>query len=187
MKINTLIKILLLMIITTTFVYGQSKTEDAKKKLDKNKNESGKQTDKDNDDDDYGDDYEDDGFTDLLVSEFSLRFFCIGFNIPYLINEEDSASQFVSYNKYPYQQFRNNSFRTSLIENKLYRFQLHFAIGHNSKDNISTQAIRGTAHYKSWALRLNYKYLKELKAPYPIQNVLFMIERKSMTFPLLLN
>ena len=163
------------------FAFGQSKTEEAKEKLDKGKKESKKSNDSHDDSEDEEDDS--DGFFDVLFWEVSKGFAYISFNLPVSVDEETPpASQYVAYNKYPYEYGGNNSFRTSETDGNTFRFQLQFALGHNSIDDMNSQEGRGVAHYKSWAFRLNYKYLKELKAPYPIRNFLFMAERKSMSF-----
>jgi hypothetical protein len=176
------------LLLFAAVVFCQTKTEEAKKRLDNDRprqktenNEKEKTSDGEEEKDDDGDDFFWSCLGTGVLNIFKVSTHLL-FNIPYSFDEEAPLeAQPVFYNKYPYQDNRNNCFRTYNQGDSL-RFQIHFAIGDNFKDHFYTWNVNGIIHFYGWALRSGYKTIDEQGAPSAIKYFSIKIERKSLAF-----
>ncbi len=180
------------LILYTPFGICQTKTEQAKNKLDSAYTE--KKTDREQSSTEkkhkHKNSHNEDGSVsscfgdmigDIFVEMFKVSFHAL-LNIPLSFDEDSPlAAQPVYYNKYPYQDDFAGGIRTTEQYDPL-RLQTQISVGRNYLDHLTTLNLDGTLHFYGWATRVGYKYIDEKKAPFGINYFSGKIERKSMAF-----
>ncbi len=165
----------LILLLLCTMSFSQTKTEDAKKKLDSQDEETTEAETGDNEN----------GF-DNFCSEIFFDLFMeiagqLAFNYSFA---EHQNLQPVYYIQYPYVTGESSGIRTHLPGSNT-SFQAGISTGYNYEDELSNFSAGADYHFNGWAVRARIKYLKESGAPYGIYYGLLKIERKAVAFSFL--
>jgi hypothetical protein len=175
--------ILFTIFIALSICAGQTKTDEAKDRLEDAQSDDSDKDDSSDENYDSEDSDEGDSFFGSIAGWFfETTFKGIGsiiLNIPMFTED---TMQTVRYSKYPFSNTDNYKFRSSEALDPL-RFQTHFSAGRDSKNTFTSYSFNGNVHFKSWALRLKYRYIDEYKADEKINYYSGKIEGKSRVLP----
>ncbi|MEJ2544650.1 MAG: hypothetical protein P8Y99_11335, partial [Calditrichaceae bacterium] len=157
---------------------SQSKTDEAKDKLDKTGDKTSTTDKKSSDDDDESEESFGSEVAGFFFGLFLKGFGGIFFNIPL---GEDFPTQNIYYYKYPYSSADNNSFRNADSGGSVLT-QTSFSLGRSFEDPFNSYALASNLNFYGWALKIKYRFVDEFNASNTLQYFSGKLERKSRAF-----